>query len=66
MTKQEAEQTAEALGRSNHSVYGVYRKDDEGYTLDVCDYFVERDLNAMPDRIFGMTWEEIKRKQAKL
>ena len=50
--KQDAEDTARALG-IQYSVYGVERKDSEGYGTDEYDYFVERDDSIMPDKLFG-------------
>lgn len=51
-SKQAAEDTARALG-NQYSVYGIERKDAEGYGIDEYDYFIERDDSIMPDRIFG-------------
>lgn len=51
-SKQAAEDTARTLG-NQYSVYGVERKDAEGYGIDEYDYFIERDDSIMPDRIFG-------------
>lgn len=51
--RKDAEETCDALGRKNHSVYGIEHKDSEGYGLDVFDYFVERHIDIIPDTIFG-------------
>lgn len=63
-TKEQAEQTAKALG-NQFSVYGVYRKDAEGYTTDECDYFVEQDTSIVSDRLFGYDTTQFLAKQYK-
>jgi len=55
-TEEEAVETANALGRSNHSVFWRYKNDPEGYVTNEAEYFVERDNEAMPDRILGRSW----------
>ena len=55
-TREEAENTMRALGESNHSVYSTQDGDNLAY-------FVERNLDAQPERIFGYSWDEIQAKQ---
>lgn len=61
-TKQAAEETARSLGRQ-FSVYGVERKDADGYGTGESDYFVEQDDSITPDRIFGYATAELLAKQ---
>lgn len=51
-TREEAEDTAKSLG-SQYSVFGMHRKDADGYTLDACDWFVELDDSIVSNKIFG-------------
>jgi hypothetical protein len=62
-TRAEAEETASYLGNAQHSVYGNAHVDAEGYTLDTCDWFVERDDTIVPDRIFGYDTQAFLAKQ---
>lgn len=62
--KQAAEDTARALG-NQYSVYGVERKDDEGYGTDIYDYFVERDDSLIPDKLFGYDAKQFIARQYK-
>ena len=55
-SKDEAEKTMLYLGESNHSVYS---------RNDGTEWYVERNLAAIPDLIFGMTFDEIVRRQMK-
>ena len=64
-TEEEAQDTANYLGKSSHSVFCRYKNDLEGYVTNEAEYFVERDAQAMPERIFGRSWEEIKAKQGR-
>ena len=62
--KQAAEDTARALG-NQFSVYGVERKDAEGYGINEYDYYVERDDSIIPDRIFGYDAKQFMARQYK-
>lgn len=64
-SKQDAEDTARALGSKNHSVYGIEQKDADGYGTDVYDYYVERDNSIIPDKIFGYDVDRLLTKQYK-
>lgn len=59
----EAEATADTLGRSNHSVYSRAVKDAQGYDTDEKQWFVERDTDAPPQKIFGHDWSTIQAMQ---
>lgn len=50
--KEEAQATARSLG-AQFTAFGVHRKDEEGFTTDECDWFVERDDTIPADRLFG-------------
>ena len=63
--RQDAEDTAHALGNKNHSVYGIERKDADGYGTDVYDYYVERDNSITPNKIFGYNIDQLIAKQYK-
>ena len=60
-TEKDATETAAYLGSSNHSVFCRYKNDLEGYTTNEAEYFVERDTEAIPDRIFGMNATQIQK-----
>ena len=62
--RESAYETAQSLG-NQYSVYGVERKDAEGYGTNVYDYFVEQDCSIVPDTIFGYASNEFLRKQYK-
>lgn len=55
-TKQDAAQSMQALGESNHSVYSMGEDENERW-------FVERDTQAPASTIFGYTWDHIQSKQ---
>lgn len=60
----EARETMIMLGDRNHSVFSrAKNKTDENgeeYTdFDDCIYFVERLDDVLPERIFGMRWEQL-------
>lgn len=61
-TEKEAQDTAEYLGRRNHSVFSQYVPDADGYITADCtsEYFVERDTES-PSK----TWDEISGMQQK-
>jgi hypothetical protein len=61
-TKAEAEETARVLG-NQYSAFGKHRVDEEGYTLDECDWFVEQDTSIVSNRIFGYGAAEFMAKQ---
>jgi len=63
-TRKEAEETAKALG-VQFSAFGIYRKDADGYTLDECDWYVEKDESIMPDKLFGYDVAQFMSKQYK-
>ena len=61
--EQAARETAKALGDSNHSVYAKALVDVDGCETDGREWYVERDTEAVPTRIFGYDWSEIQAKQ---
>ena len=61
-TKAQADDTARTLGK-NCSVYGIERKDAEGYGTGEFDYFVERDDSILPGKIFGYDEREFMARQ---
>ena len=65
LDEQAAIETMLQMGRVNHSVYSRSLKDADGYDTDERQWFVERDLTIIPERIFGMTWAEIQAKQGR-
>ncbi len=63
-TRQEAEETAKALG-FDCSAFGVAHTDADGYTLDTCDWFVERDDTLSSGKLFGYDAVAFMRRQYK-
>ena len=55
-SKADAIATVEQMGRSNHSWYSM---------KDETEFYVERHLDLMPERILGYTWSELQDKQMK-
>jgi len=65
--KLEAIDTAKQLGRQ-YSAFCLQLNDADGFVDDVAsalNWFVEKDDDVIAERIFGMSWEEIKAKQQK-
>ena len=62
-TQEAADETVKALGSQNHSTYAQYKTDAEGFTTHEKEYYVERDIEAQPARLFGMSWGEIQKRQ---
>lgn len=63
-TRHDAEETAKAIG-ANCTAYGVAHTDADGYTLDTCDWFVERDDTISSGKLFGYDAAEFMRRQYK-
>ena len=64
-SKAEAQETAKELGRQ-YTAFGELVNDADGYADDAAsdlNWFIERDDSILPERIFGLTWEEIVAKQ---
>lgn len=59
-----AEDTAKAIG-FNCSVYGVHKKDEEGFTLDECDWYVEQDDSLPSGKLFGYETNDFLKRQYK-
>lgn len=64
-TEQEARDTCSVLGDKNHSVYSRAIHDSDGFETDNREWYVERDLDIVPNILFGMSWDEIRGKQSK-
>lgn len=62
-SKDKAEETARYLGLQNHSAFGRAKTDEDGFTVDEYDWFVERDTQAMPDKCFGYSFSDLMNKQ---
>jgi hypothetical protein len=60
----DARETAKALG-SQYNVYSKYDTDSEGYTLESCKWYVEKDDTVIPDKIFGYESKAFLLKQYK-
>lgn len=63
-TEQTASDTARFLGDANHSVFSRVVKDSEGFETHVRQWFVERHLAVVAQTIVGLSWEQIRAKQA--
>jgi hypothetical protein len=63
-SKEIAQDTAKAIGL-NCSVYAVHKTDNEGYTLDECEWFVEQDETVFSGKLFGYDPNEFIKRQYK-